>query len=117
MKHLTAGQRLLLADCDRIAALAPERFDMGKGGSFRDCARGECGSPSCFGGWIRAWSGTKAHISDVGAMRYDLDCELLFFPGGRTLKDGKTAYWATPAEAAQAGRNLALHGDPLWHTI
>jgi hypothetical protein len=119
MKHLTAGQRLLLADCDRIAALPEEKFDMRAPGNLWDAEAGECGSPACFGGWVRAWSGVRDYIGQVGERRYGLSCEKLFFPDADVvkLKDGRSAYHATPAEAAQAGRNLALHGDPLWHTI
>jgi hypothetical protein len=115
-KHLTAGQRLLLADCDRIAALPPEKFNMADSGEWSDVERGHCGTPACFGGWVRAWSGIRDDIVSVGERRYGIDCHSLFYPAF-LLKSGRHAIDATPAEAAQAGRNLALHGDPLWHTI
>jgi hypothetical protein len=124
---LTTGLMLLLEDADRIEALPRDRFNMHNTGWVADAHRGECKSPACIGGWVRAWSGDRRCIEDVGAARWGIDstsvCKLMF-PAGYFLANGGSPYTAAPAQAAQAMRNLAWseaqnpgHGDPAWETV
>lgn len=115
---LTPGLQLLLDDADRIEALDPARFDMREGGSPDDAIVGECGTPACIGGWVRAWARERrCGIVETGVARWDVSTDqayALMFPRTGWAAPIRPA---TPTQAAQAMRNVALRGDPHWEEI
>jgi len=118
---LTPGLQLLLDDAELIEALPPERFDMGFTGYSSDAEHGECGTPACIGGWVRAWSRKYTKCIDIaGQDRWGISfnqARALMFPSGNMANGRSALESATPSQAAQAMRNLALYGDPRWETV
>lgn len=94
---------------DFLRDLPPIRFDMGESGDKEDAGTGTCGAPACIGGWTRAFFERRGAeyrgICSIGEDVLSLPSHIaydLFYPGGEDnlLRDGKSAYRATPAQAA-----------------
>lgn len=97
----------------RIEQLPVEKFDMAEA----------CGSACCIGGWLGVWNGSRDQGGDYIGLAERVEmiaphcshraCDDLCFNPWAT--DGKER--PTPAQGAQAIRNLDRTGHPYWEEI
>jgi hypothetical protein len=102
---------------DFLRTLPEGRFDMGDPGSCDFTrARGECGSPACIGGWARVLFGKYGDVTSVVHGAFDLSWSVassITYPDA-IMADGRCAFKASPAQAADMITHLLRTGEVDW---